>query len=161
MAIQIREPLPHEIASARQLVAECFAALRSIYRPTKVARLARAASSTGQSLLVAIDGGEVVGTVEFTIDEGFLRFRALAVKDNRRRQGVARGLVDTLFGTACQRGCRALRLFTIRETHNERVFEAMGFRLIAAYPSADYEGPHGDAVTEVEMERPCEISGNE
>ncbi len=159
MAIEIRESLPTEIGAARQVVAESFGALRSIYTPTQAAKLARVASAVEQTLLVAIEGQEIVGTVEFSVEGEFLRFRALAVKQNRRRQGIARQLVDRLVEKALRRGCRALRLFTIRETGNERVFEAMRFHLVAAYRSTDYIGPQGGSITEVEMERACEIPG--
>jgi ribosomal-protein-alanine acetyltransferase len=63
-------------------------------------------SGQGRLLLVAADGGEVVGYAALSYSDGFADLLRVAVHPDRRRHGVARRLCDEILagvGPACTR----------------------------------------------------------
>lgn len=122
------------------VTASAIATLRQTYRPTDAA-VARAAARQSRRL-VALERGEIVGTLEY--DAGHVV--GLFVHEAHRRCGVARALLDAL-------GPRALSLFTIRETGNVPIFERLGFAVVREQLATDYVSDVHTALHEVYMKR--------
>lgn len=86
-------------------------------------------------LLVAEDGGEIVGTCQLTFIPGLSRggarrmtIEAVRVRTDRRGAGVGRALMDFALGRARERGCRMVQLTTDkRRGAAHRFYAGLGF----------------------------------
>ena len=82
-----------------------------------------------EGLLLAVDGGEVVGTAMVGYDghRGWLNY--LGVHPDRRREGVGRALVEAALARLRAKGCPKLNLQFVRSNETVRGFyEALGFK---------------------------------
>jgi ribosomal protein S18 acetylase RimI-like enzyme len=105
-----------------------------------------AARAAGAAVLVAIDGGEIVGTVTYVGDasspyathqrEEEASIRMLAVKPSHTRHGIGRALSEACIDRARADGKRAVSLHAdeIMDA-SQRLYEGLGFR---RDPSRDY-----------------------
>ena len=127
------------------------ATLRLLYRPlpSRIQRYAERAPRLTR--LVAIDGDDIVGTVEYELLGQRLHLINLGVLAQRRRGGVARHLIDALVQIATAAGANRLSLYTIRETGNVDVFARLGFTVVGEGPGLDYVSEQ--PLHEVYMER--------
>jgi GNAT superfamily N-acetyltransferase len=146
----VRESQPGDEAAIDRVVRSGVATLRRTYRPVPAAIERKAARSLAR--LVAIEG-TIVGTVEYAIDGERLHAMGLHVLASHRRRGVARCLVDALADIASGAGAGRLSLYTIRETGNVKVFERLGFAVVAERAANDVVGEAHERLTDVYMER--------
>jgi ribosomal protein S18 acetylase RimI-like enzyme len=152
-ALLIRNARAGDLAAARDVAALAFESVRSIYRPSEEAYVRRPARGRRYKRLVALIDGRLVGTVQYTVEDGRLHIVGLATHPDYRRRGVARGLIGHLEALGKRLHLRALSLSTIGETGNPALFERMGFATCLEEPAADVISPRGDALTEVYMEK--------
>ncbi|GAA0435854.1 GNAT family acetyltransferase [Actinoplanes capillaceus] len=86
-------------------------------------------------LIVAVDGGEVVGTCQLTFIPGLSRggaermlIEAVRISSARRGEGLGGELMRWVIERARARGCRIVQLTTDkRRTDAHRFYEALGF----------------------------------
>ena len=152
--IAIRPCLETELPAAERLAADTFALLRQLYRPSHDALARKRTLEPRLTRLVALDGPELVGTVQYRIEDDRLHLLGLAVHPARQRQGIARALISHLLQLARDRGCRALSLYTIEQTGNVPIFERLGFSVISRTPARDLVSTFTSPLTDVFMERP-------
>jgi ribosomal protein S18 acetylase RimI-like enzyme len=82
-----------------------------------------------EALLVAVDGGAVVGTLIATWDGWRGAFYRLGVDPGRRRQGIGRALVAEGEARMRQRGCRRVSLYAVGEHAGAVAFwKAVGYQ---------------------------------
>lgn len=124
--------------------------LRRIYQPVSKKEIRE---TLPDGVLVSVNESLVIGTVEYILDKGFVSVQGVAIHPNYRKQGVCRLLVETVADLARQLNYPALSLSVIEETGNVRVFEKLGFRVVASSTDTNYIGPNGEKVRCVEMVR--------
>jgi ribosomal protein S18 acetylase RimI-like enzyme len=95
-------------------------------------------------LLVAEDGGEVVGSVQLLLSDrqnGHHRaeIRKLMVHTSRRRHGLGRALLAAAHVEAAYRGRRLLILDTRTGDAGERLYESMGYTRAGEIPGYTIE----------------------
>jgi ribosomal protein S18 acetylase RimI-like enzyme len=82
------------------------------------------------ALLLAIEGGQIVGTLIAAWDGWRGTFYRLAVDPDRRGRGVARALVCAGEARLAEHGCRRITLFAVYAHPPAMAFwRAMGYRL--------------------------------
>jgi ribosomal protein S18 acetylase RimI-like enzyme len=122
-------------------LADGFLSPDSRYAP----RLRELGADGGGPVLVAVDGGLIIGTAmlqtwpnggELLRGPDEAEMRALAVRPEARGRGVGRALVDTVIDRAASLGVRQLLLLTQSEMKTaHRIYEQVGF---ARLPERDY-----------------------
>jgi GNAT superfamily N-acetyltransferase len=94
------------------------------------------ASDDNQLMVVADEGGEVIGTLQLTFIPG-LAFRgawrgqveSVRVAADRRNGGVGEGMIGWAVARCRERGCRMVQLTsTSSRTDAHRFYERLGFR---------------------------------
>jgi GNAT superfamily N-acetyltransferase len=86
-------------------------------------------------LIVADDGGEIIGTCQLTFIPSLSRggaermtIEAVRVRDDRRGDGVGRAMMRWALDRARERGCRLAQLTTDkRRTDAQRFYASLGF----------------------------------
>lgn len=156
---EIREATADDADEVAAICAQMTEFLRQFYSPTDSAYASRAQSQAQRSRLVAVDAGQVVGTVECQRSGDALRVIGLAVHESRRRKGVARALVEHLAARSADTGCRALSISTVTATGNVPIFEALGFGVVSIGPAERSISRTGDPLGEATLERPTPLSG--
>ena len=105
--------------------------------------------------LVAILDGEVVGSVQGTLEGDQLHIDELVVHPGYRRHGIARRLIESMAERAREGGCGRLALDAYRGTGVVRIFKHLGFHVVSQdppRPETNASGPN-DPVVYVHMER--------
>jgi GNAT superfamily N-acetyltransferase len=154
VALQVREAgTPEEVAAAGQVTVAANAEFAPAdpgdpFVPTWRRDLASMADAAGRAadggvVLVAVDGGRVVGTATLYLDDGSEQwrtgdamFRFLAVDPGARGRGVGRALFDACLARARAAGKRRMALHTTEWMTTARaMYERAGF----------HREPEGDA----------------
>ena len=89
----------------------------------------------GQLLVVAVSGGEVVGTLQLTFIPGLSRrgalraqIEAVRVREDRRGHGLGAALLEWAVAQARHRGCALVQLTTDKRRGDaHRFYERLGF----------------------------------
>lgn len=126
--------------------------LRKVYRPTQAGYENRSRIEKELKRIVAISERKVIGTSQYYFDENYMRILGLTVHEDYRLKGIARSIVNHIIELANNKGCIALRLFTIKETGNVPIFERIGFKIVGEHQDGFCEGLNGERVTDIEME---------
>jgi ribosomal protein S18 acetylase RimI-like enzyme len=129
-----------------ELLQRAFAAMESrIDPPSSVLRLTSASLETKsreETLFLARAGKELVGCVFAKLQDSAVYVSKLAVREDRRRDGIARRLMAAAETYARDAGCQHLELDTrIELTENHATFAALGFTKIAERAHDGYERP--------------------
>ena len=100
------------------------------------------AKAREETLFIARAGNELLGCVFAKLQDDAVYVSKLAVREDRRRDGVARRLMAAAETYAREAGCRHLELDTrIELTENHATFAALGFTKIAERAHDGYERP--------------------
>ena len=138
MSIEVRSVAPDELDKVGDLVMAAYSALRPVRGAYEEEIRDVAERAAGADVLVAVEDGELLGTVTFVSGEGSYsreiagdgeaEFRMLAVDPAAQRRGVGRALVQACLDRARALGCTALvictRDFTIPA---HKLYERFGF----------------------------------
>ena len=143
----VREAKPGEMAAVGELRVTAYTAGNMLAVNSPYASTLRALGADGRGeVLVAVDDGEVLGTVMFDPwhpasevaragDEA--EVRALAVAPAAQRRGVGAALVGAVIDLAARRGVHRLMLSTQPSmTTAQRLYAAAGFTRV---PDRDWE----------------------
>ncbi len=152
--IQVREASATEQSEAASVSYQAFATTRNIYKIKPDVVAATNANHDTLTRLVAVDDGNIVGTVKYRINRRRLHIIGLGVLPDKRRQGVARCLIDELFRLAASHDCSVMSLFTIKQTGNVAVFERLGFSAVREEFDTLAVSWTGGPLIDVYMERP-------
>jgi GNAT superfamily N-acetyltransferase len=102
------------------------------------ARLGEFSARAGDPVLVAADGGKIIGlialhwAVMLHVAQPVARITALVVREDARGGGVGRALVEAGAERAARAGCGLLELTTgLRRADAQAFYEAIGFRASA------------------------------
>ena len=129
--IEVRPTRSSDNSAVDNLVGRAFAEHRGVYVPTPEARARASADAGAFSRVVATDRGEVlVGTLLYRVEDDRMHVRGLAVDPNRRRQGIARALLESVLKEARLTRLRAVSLFTVLQSGNVPIFERLGFQTV-------------------------------
>lgn len=79
----------------------------------------------GAQHLVAVDGGEVVGTLRLLSGGGRAKVGRVAVLASHRRRGIARSMLEMAVQRARELGCREASLAS--QVYATALYEAVGF----------------------------------
>ena len=150
--ILVREACPDDDAEVQRVFDAAFTPVRRIYRPSE--EMLAEVRTHELERLVAVEDGDIVGTVRFGIGDDRLRVIGLAVAPAHQRRGIARALVERLIEIALERDCDLLALFTIEQTGNAVVFARLGFEVVSEQPDTSSISVSGDNLIELYMERP-------
>jgi ribosomal protein S18 acetylase RimI-like enzyme len=151
--LDIRKAEPQDTADLKVIIEQELRFLRSVYRPTIAGHANKSRISPHLTRLVGVFEGRVVGTVQYYVQDSFMRLTGLAVHEHYRRRGIARALVNHVLAVAKQMSCPAARLSVIKETGNIPIFERLGFEIAGESADQLCEGLNGEIVTDVIMER--------
>lgn len=153
--IKTRVALPNDVDDIRAIRHRSFATLRDVYTPNAGIQSVDSIGTSTRDEIVAAVTGQLVGVISATSDGAALRLSGLAVLPEFRRRGIARSLIKHARRVAVDANCESMRLFTIRETGNVAIFEALGFSSVGE-SLADWcvSDRFGD-LHETEMERSC------
>jgi predicted N-acetyltransferase YhbS len=156
--ITVRVATPEDAEVVREVSDLAVAILRRTYRPKKVAKVNRSQEVSSRVRLVALMDDQVVGTVEYAIEEARIHLTRLFVHPQFQRQGVGRQLVQYLVGIGqCERA-RCLSIDTVKETGNVVIFEKLGFEVILERKDQRSESDRYERLTDVYMEMQIERS---
>lgn len=106
-------------------------ALRPLFALAEDSPLRLEAQLDAGDVLVAEDGGRIVGHVQLT-DAGprALEVASLAVIEEHRRRGLGRALMEAAIGRAAERGCESVVVATAAaDLDNLRFYQRLGFRM--------------------------------
>lgn len=108
---------------------------------TDIAALAETLDDPAQKLLVADDGGVLVGTVTVTLDQPLAHLGMLAVAPERQANGVGRHLVAEAERRAREHGATAIEMTVIRlRTELTAWYERLGYARtgeVRAFPATN------------------------
>jgi ribosomal protein S18 acetylase RimI-like enzyme len=93
----------------------------------------------GRVLIAVTPAAEIVGHVQLvpTGRAGVVELKSLAVRDEHRRRGVGRALVDQALAVCRVEGARVVTLRTAAaDVDNLRFYQRCGFRLTSVEPDA-------------------------
>lgn len=100
------------------------------------------AKATEETLVVAFEGGDVIGCAFAALREDCVYVSKLAVTERARRNGVARALIAAAESVARNRGRAVLELETrIELIENQKTFAALGFEKVAETAHPGYNRP--------------------
>jgi ribosomal protein S18 acetylase RimI-like enzyme len=131
IAVEVAESADADLVEA---VATLIPQLSSSSPPPTLAELAQIVADPATTLLVARDGGRIVGTLTLAVFRVPTGVRAwvedVVVDDGSRGAGVASALVTAALDAAEQRGARTVDLTSRpeREAAN-RLYQRLGFEL--------------------------------
>jgi GNAT superfamily N-acetyltransferase len=139
-AIEIRDARPEEVPAIVALLADDVLGhdrevTGDVLAPSYAAAFAAVEADPRTRLVVAVDGDEVVGTLQLTILPGLTRRGAtrgevegVRVATSRRSTGIGRQLLTWAADEARAQGCALLQLTTDRRRSDARRFyESLGF----------------------------------
>lgn len=147
-----------EESARRDIVTSATRELRRIYRPRESADQC---AGTPSGVLVAVEGGTLVGTAEYVRKTACLYIQGVAVHPDYRGRGICRALVDAAEAIAYEAQLTTLALCAIEETGNVEVFGKLGFRVTSRAVAPNHVSPGGGPVTQVDMERAIQTTGPE
>jgi ribosomal protein S18 acetylase RimI-like enzyme len=150
--IDVHPCLESELKYAKNVSEEAFLSLREVYRPTPDAVQSKQNMASSLNRLVALDGPDVVGTVQYHLKVDRLHLLGLAVSPCRRRAGIARAIIEGLRAIAIAHKCNRLSLYTIEQTGNVKIFERLGFEVIQRTPAEGVISVLGESLVEAYME---------
>lgn len=151
--IDIRKPLPADSKTIAQIVTLATELLRKVYRPNDVASSGVNKTREKFDSLVAIKNSGVVGVIEYKPEDTYIYFQGLAVEPAFRNQGIATKLIETLEEMALESTQRSLKMATIEETGNCRIFEKLGFNVTSREVSNGFHSNDCHPVHVVTMEK--------
>jgi ribosomal protein S18 acetylase RimI-like enzyme len=129
-----RDDLPALLRLYRELHAEDPV----VEEPTAEAVWEQMCAQPGRTVLVADDGGEVVGTIDTFVAANLTRgARPILFVENvvvaaaHRRRGVGRQLLDAAKEIARSAGCYKIQLLSAADPPAPAFYESNGFRAIA------------------------------
>ena len=121
---------------------------------TRMDASALAAFAAAGDLILAHDGGQLVGCAFCTPKNDVLYIGKVATAASHRGRGVARAMMDEAAARARARGLKALELqarVELAEVH--AAYAAMGFEKVGETAHPGYDRP-----TSITMRRPMEVS---
>jgi predicted N-acetyltransferase YhbS len=151
--IVVRECRKEEMEEAKRVSSAAFEAHRQVYRPSPQAVGAKREMDRTLSRLVALDGSEVVGTVQYWTLDDRLHLVGLAVRPNRQRQGIGLELLKRVREIAAEKKLGRLSLCTVEETGNVPIFLRLGFAVTEKKDAEDTISVSGEFLTDVYMEK--------
>ena len=151
--IFVRECREGELEEAKRVSSEAFAAHREVYRPSPQALGAKREIENTLSRLVALDGDDVVGTVQYWILDDRLHLVGLAVHPDRQRQGIGLELLKRAREIAAEKNLGRLSLCTVEQTGNVPIFLRLGFAVAEKKDAEDTISVSGEPLTDVYMEK--------
>jgi predicted N-acetyltransferase YhbS len=151
--IVVRECREEEMEEAKRVSSEAFEEHRRVYRPSPQALGAKREIERTLNRLVALDGGNVVGTVQYWILDDRLHLVGLAVHPSRQRQGIGLELLKRVRELAAERKLGRLSLCTVEQTGNVPIFQRLGFAVAEKKDAEDTISVSGEALTDVYMEK--------
>lgn len=106
--------------------------LRSLFREADDSEREIDANLPAGEILVAADGGEIVGHLQLVrAEDAVTELRSMAVVESRRGTGVGRALVEAALQRCRDRGMRRLTVATAAaDTGNLRFYQRQGFRML-------------------------------
>ncbi|MEZ4598674.1 MAG: GNAT family N-acetyltransferase [Syntrophotaleaceae bacterium] len=149
--ITVRPERVEDQAAIQGVRAAATATLRQIYRPKQRAIENKSRISPGLQRLVAVVDGQVVGTVQYYIENQSVCLVGLGVAADYRQKGVARSLIRHLENVGKREKAIQLKLHTVKETGNVDVFKRLGFTVVAEREDDFFESDRFDKLTDVEL----------
>jgi N-acetylglutamate synthase-like GNAT family acetyltransferase len=150
--VVVRLATESDSAEAEALTSAVFAALRAIYVP--VVTPDKSATADGRwTRIVAIDDARIVGTLHCQFRERSVHVKAVAVRADCRRRGVARQLLEFVADGARRRGLGSVTLYTLKQTGNVPVFQRLGFHVVREEEDPMVTLSGGGIALDVLMER--------
>jgi len=146
--INVRIQTDSDSDSVKSIIGATTKELRDIYRPIKNQTQSEVEEPV---CIVAVIEENIIGTAEYLINRSHVLIRNLAVSPDHRRQGAARAIIEHIILKAKNTGKTKLLLSTIKETGNINIFLHMGFNIDSALISENFEGVHGEQITQVNM----------
>jgi GNAT superfamily N-acetyltransferase len=134
--VRIREARPEDAPALAELLEELGYPASAVALRTRL----RAFAGAGSFVLIAEDGGRVLGLASATVlpllheDGGWCRLSALVVGADRRRAGIGRKLVGEVEERAAAAGCRYLEVTSGEQPEREAAhafYEALGLEQVS------------------------------
>ena len=151
--VDIRKSLPVDSEEIARIVSLATEVLRKTYHPNSSSGTGAEKSIEKLESLVAIENTRVIGVVEYKMEDNFIYFQGLAVDPIFHKQGIARNIIQTLEGAARESDKRILKMATIEETGNVRIFEKIGFNVTSRKVSKCFQTNNCKEVHVVTMEK--------
>jgi GNAT superfamily N-acetyltransferase len=149
----VRYALPNEDEIFRDVTASAFETARDIYRPNGDAVAVTDNEKIDSRKVLAFIDDRPVGAACLNVDGEILQLSQLGVLFGFRRCGVARQLISFANRAAVDFSCTELKLHTIRETGNVKIFERLGFKEQSCSRAEWCFSDRFDQLTDVVMSR--------
>ncbi len=149
--ITVRSEMNKDKAEIQNVINSAVATLRQTYRPTQKAIEKKFLNNQGYQRLVAIIDDRIVGTVQYFSDNHCISVIGLDVHTNYRKKGVARRLISHIKEIGIKEKALLLKLHTIKETGNVKIFKNLGFTVASERIETLFESDKFDTLTDVEM----------
>lgn len=145
----VRLASPDDAAAISRVIAEAFGRLREHYTPEAFEVVA----STPDEIVSRFDegpqwvaelGGEVVGTVSVTVEDGDLYVRSMAVAPHAQGRGVAHKLLDAIDEYAERSEQKRIFLYTTYFTPGAKeLYSSHGYAWVRDTPAEEWYGVPG------------------
>ena len=152
LQIEVRPPLPGEDMRIAEVSASAVATLRQTYHPTPAAIARKRRMAKTLKRLVALIDDQIVGTLQYRLEDQAIHLMGPMVHHDHRRLGIARALVDAAAQIARQAHLARLSLHTIKQTGNVPIFEKLGFHLVSEQIDALTQSATHPTLIDVYME---------
>jgi ribosomal protein S18 acetylase RimI-like enzyme len=144
----VRDALPEELSQVGEIRVTAYQEAGFLSPGSGYTPVLRALGSDGDgTVLVAVDGGRIVGTIMLRSDGQVVarpdeaEIRALAVIPDRQGKGTGNALLEAAIERAASRGIRRLVLLTQPEmVAAQRLYQRAGFRRL---PERDWSPAPG------------------
>jgi len=144
----VRDALPEELAEVGEIRVTAYQEAGFLSPGSGYAPVLRELGGDGAgAVLVAVDGGRIVGTVMLHLGgnavagQGESEIRALAVTPDGQGKGTGRALLEAVIERAARDGVRHLVLVTLPDMQTaRRLYERAGFRRLPGRDSSPAPG---------------------
>ncbi len=149
--ITVRPEMNKDTADLQNVIDSAVATLRQTYRPTQRAIDNKTQKTLNCQRLVATIEDQVVGSVQYFLDPPCVGVIGLDVHTDYRKKGVARSLISRIKEIGMSKKAIGIKLHTIKETGNIRIFKRLGFKVVSERIDGLFESDRFDTLTDVEM----------
>jgi GNAT superfamily N-acetyltransferase len=156
MTLSFVAAAPHELVEIDRLMRTAFTPyVRGLGRELTADSYAWFGEAIGKGdILVARDGGEIVGTIATKRGEGDMILELIGVRPDRQKTGVASWMIGQIEPIARARGLRTLSLNTAEMMEDRvRLYSRHGFRVVRRGPPDHGKDVHVRVYMVKELER--------
>lgn len=151
--IMVRLATPQDAQGYDEAWQSAMSTLRETYRTTQQFLNEEWRPPSDLTRIAAVLDGRVVGVVQCYVQDDCFHIMRFGVHADFRGMGVGRKLIEYVSDLARAKGFERISVYTIKETGNVPIYEALGFSVLSEEEAKWAESDKYDKLTDVHLER--------